>query len=109
MLHCSSSASIRIQAMFLRELGGSPLDRIKTTILTALVIAIICVPTASAQATATTLTVISGNGQMPCPTCAGKAFRTFYPLVVRVTDNNGFDVVPERRYYKRPCWCNCRR
>uniref|UniRef100_Q01Q38 Ig domain protein, group 1 domain protein n=1 Tax=Solibacter usitatus (strain Ellin6076) TaxID=234267 RepID=Q01Q38_SOLUE len=65
------------------------MDRIKTTILTALVIAIICVPTASAQATASTLTVVSGNGQMPCPTCGQKTFRSYYPLAVKVTDANG--------------------
>jgi uncharacterized protein (TIGR03437 family) len=47
------------------------------------------VPAASAQATATALTVISGNGQMPCPTCGQKNFRTYYPLAVRVTDANG--------------------
>src|SRR5260370_7690096 len=75
--------------MFLRELGGSPLDRIKTTIFTALVIAIICAPVASAQATAAALTVISGNGQMPCQTCGQKIFRSYYPLAVKVTDATG--------------------
>lgn len=65
------------------------MDRIKTTILAALVIAIICVPTASAQATAAALTVISGNGQMPCQTCGQKNFRSYYPLAVKVTDANG--------------------
>ena len=42
----------------------------------------------SAQ-TATRLAVIQGNGQMPCPTCGSKNFRTFFPLVVRVLDANG--------------------
>jgi uncharacterized protein (TIGR03437 family) len=33
--------------------------------------------------------VISGNGQMICPTCAQKKFTLFYPMVVKVTDANG--------------------
>ncbi|MCU1236738.1 MAG: Ig domain protein group 1 domain protein, partial [Candidatus Solibacter sp.] len=59
------------------------------TIFAALVIAIICAPTASAQATAAAITIISGNGQMPCPTCDRTNYREFYPLVVKVTDSSG--------------------
>ncbi len=65
------------------------MDRLKTTIFAALVIAILCAPTASAQATAANMTIISGNGQMPCLGCARKNFNFFYPLVVKVTDVNG--------------------
>ena len=46
-------------------------------------------PTASAQATAARVDVVSGNGQMICPICLGKTFTTFYPMVVRVTDASG--------------------
>ena len=35
------------------------------------------------------MTIISGNGQMPCLGCARKNFNFFYPLVVKVTDVNG--------------------
>jgi len=51
--------------------------------------AILFTPAASAQATAATVGVVSGNGQMICATCALKRFTFFYPMVVRVTDANG--------------------
>ena len=65
------------------------MDRLRTTLLTAFVIAILLAPAASAQATAATVAVISGNGQMICVSCAYKTFRYFYPMVVKVTDGSG--------------------
>ena len=65
------------------------MDRLKTTLITAFVIAILFTPAASAQATAAKVEVVSGNGQMICPTCALKRFTFFYPMVVKVTDANG--------------------
>ncbi len=67
------------------------MDRIKATTLAALVILILFAPTASAQqVVAANLAIISGNGQLPCPTCSGnRPFRFFYPLVVKVTDASG--------------------
>lgn len=65
------------------------MDRTKTTIFAALVIAIVCAPTASAQATAANMAIISGNGQMFCLGCVRGNFHYPYPFVVKVTDANG--------------------
>src|ERR1035441_8026027 len=65
------------------------LDRLKTTVITAFVIALLLAPAAFAQATAAKVEVVSGNGQLVCPVCAYKNARFFYPMVVKVTDNNG--------------------
>ena len=65
------------------------MNSIKATIIASFVIAILCAPAASAQATASAISIVSGNGQMPCPNCARKAFTQFYPLVVKVTDASG--------------------
>ena len=65
------------------------MDRLKTTLFTALVIAILVTPAAAAQATAANVAVISGNGQMICTGCSGKIFTYFYPMVVKVTDASG--------------------
>ena len=65
------------------------MDRLKATLLTAFLISILLTPTASAQATAQSVQIISGNGQLICPTCAFKINTFFYPMVVKVTDVNG--------------------
>ncbi|MCX6628565.1 MAG: hypothetical protein NTW28_13140 [Candidatus Solibacter sp.] len=65
------------------------MDRLKTTLITAFVLAILFAPTASAQAVAAKVEVISGNGQMICPSCSFKRFTYFYPMVVKVTDASG--------------------
>ena len=66
------------------------MDRLKTTLITAFVIAILFTPTASAQpSVAAKVEVVSGNGQMICPTCVGSTFTFFYPMVVKVTDASG--------------------
>jgi uncharacterized protein (TIGR03437 family) len=67
------------------------LDRLKTTLLTAFVIAILLLtPAASAQPVAANITVVSGNGQMICPSCGfGHTVAPFYPMVVKVTDVSG--------------------
>jgi adhesin/invasin len=69
------------------------LDRLKTTVITAFVIALICAPaafaqSATAQAAAAKVEVVSGNGQLICTVCATKLARSFYPMVVRVVDAN---------------------
>jgi len=66
------------------------LDRLKITLLTAFVIAILCTPTAFAQPVAAHITVVSGSGQMIKAVCFGiGCFNSFYPMVVKVTDANG--------------------
>jgi uncharacterized protein (TIGR03437 family) len=81
-------ASIRIQpCSYANE--EVVLDRLKTTLLTAFVLAIFVAPTAFAQATAARVNIISGNGQLVCPGCSFGNSRTFYPLVVKVTDASG--------------------
>jgi uncharacterized protein (TIGR03437 family) len=64
------------------------LDKLKTTLLTASVIAILFTSTASAQQAAK-LEIVSGNGQMICPACGNNTFVNFYPLVVKVSDSSG--------------------
>jgi uncharacterized protein (TIGR03437 family) len=64
------------------------LDRLKTTLLTALVIAILFTPIASAQQAAK-LEIVSGNGQMTCPNVPSNTCNTYYPMVVRVSDSSG--------------------
>ena len=64
------------------------MDRLKTTLLTALVIAILLTPTASAQQAAK-LEIVSGNGQMTCPNVANNTCNTYYPMVVKVSDSSG--------------------
>jgi uncharacterized protein (TIGR03437 family) len=47
-------------------------------------------PAASAQPVAANITVVSGNGQMICPSCGfGHTVAPFYPMVVKVTDVSG--------------------
>lgn len=65
------------------------MDRLKATLVTAFLISILLAPTASAQATAQSVQIVSGNGQLICPTCAFKLNTFFYPMVVKVTDVNG--------------------
>jgi uncharacterized protein (TIGR03437 family) len=75
------------------------LDRLKTTVIAAFVIAGLFAPAAFGQtpvgqttpalATAAKVAVVSGNGQLICPACAYKNARSFYPMVVKVTDANG--------------------
>src|ERR1035441_2485691 len=75
------------------------LDRLKTTVIAAFVIAGLFAPAAFAQATvgqttpalatAAKVAVVSGNGQLICPVCAYKRATSFYPMVVQVTDANG--------------------
>jgi uncharacterized protein (TIGR03437 family) len=75
------------------------LDRLKTTVIAAFVIAGLFAPAAFAQATvgqttpalatAAKVAVVSGNGQLICPVCAYKRATSFYPMVVKVTDANG--------------------
>ncbi|MGD0774018.1 MAG: hypothetical protein ABSC05_14470 [Candidatus Solibacter sp.] len=65
------------------------MDRLKITLLTAFVIAILCTPTASAQPVAAAITVVSGNGQMIESGGGYKNFTYFYPMVVKVTDASG--------------------
>jgi uncharacterized protein (TIGR03437 family) len=65
------------------------MDRLKTTLITAFVIAILFAPTVSAQAVAANVAIVSGSGQLICPGCAGLTFTFFYPMVVKVTDVNG--------------------
>ena len=65
------------------------MDRLKATLVTAFLISILLTPSASAQATAQSVQIISGNGQLICPTCAFKVNTFFYPMVVKVTDVSG--------------------
>lgn len=65
------------------------MDRLKATLVTAFLISILLTPAASAQATAQSVQIISGNGQLICPTCAFKVNTFFYPMVVKVTDVSG--------------------
>ncbi len=66
------------------------MDRLKATLLTAFLISILLTPTAFAQATAQSVQIISGNGQLICATCGfGKQDTIFYPMVVKVTDVSG--------------------
>jgi uncharacterized protein (TIGR03437 family) len=76
------------------------LDRLKATLITAFVIAILFTPTASAQATAANVAVISGNGQMICPSCSFKRFTYFYPMVVKVTDASGNPIAGKTVYWQ---------
>ena len=74
------------------------MDRLKNTVVTAFVIALLfaqaaSAQAASAQATAAKVEVVSGNGQLICPVCAYKNARFFYPMVVKVTDANGNPIV----------------
>jgi uncharacterized protein (TIGR03437 family) len=64
------------------------LDRLKATLVTAFLLSILLAPTASAQ-TAQSVQIISGNGQLICPTCAFKINTFYYPMVVKVTDASG--------------------
>jgi uncharacterized protein (TIGR03437 family) len=69
------------------------LDRLKTTVIAAFVIALTCAfvaPAQAAQATAANVQVVSGNGQLICTLCgAYKSAIFFYPMVVKVIDANG--------------------
>ncbi|MEO8595058.1 MAG: Ig-like domain-containing protein [Candidatus Solibacter sp.] len=65
------------------------MDRLKTTVFSAFVLAFLLAPAASAQATAAKLEIVSGNGQMICPNCSFKKFTYFFPMVVKVTDISG--------------------
>src|ERR1017187_384696 len=72
------------------------LDRLKTTVITAFVMAVLFAPAAFAQATAApaqgtaaNVAVVSGNGQLICPVCALKRATSFHPMVVKVTGANG--------------------
>ncbi len=76
------------------------MDRLKITLLTAFVSALLFAPAAfpqavsaqaaSAQALAAKVEVISGNGQLICPACPYKPNVLFFsPMVVKVTDANG--------------------
>ena len=75
------------------------MDRLKSTVISALAMALLLAPSALAQATAAAappvlaaaakVTVVSGNGQLICPACAYKRAQFFYPMVVQVTDANG--------------------
>ena len=63
------------------------MHKLKTTVITAFVIAALFAP--AALATAAKVAVVSGNGQLICTVCTYKTARYFYPMVVRVTDVNG--------------------
>ena len=65
------------------------MDRLKITLLTAFVIAILCTPTAFAQPVAANISVVSGNGQLISTGTGFKSFTFFYPMVVKVTDASG--------------------
>ena len=75
------------------------MDRLKTTVISASVIALLLAPAASAQAiapqaapplaTAAKVEVVSGNGQLICTTCISTRNTFFYPMVVKVSDANG--------------------
>ncbi len=64
------------------------MDRPKTTLFSAFVIATLLAPAAFAQATAAHITVVSGNGQM-FTSAPYKTVPFFYPMVVKVTDASG--------------------
>jgi uncharacterized protein (TIGR03437 family) len=66
------------------------LHRLKTTLFLAFLIAILYTPTASAQATAAKISVVSGNGQIfTTDPFAKPGLNVFHPMVVKVTDVNG--------------------
>ena len=75
------------------------MDRLKTTVISAFVMALLLVPAVYAQApaaqappalaTAAKVEVVSGNGQLICPVCPSKRFTFFYPMVIKVSDANG--------------------
>jgi uncharacterized protein (TIGR03437 family) len=77
------------------------LDRLKTTVFTAFVIAILLTPTASAQAVAANISVVSGNGQMISSGNAFKGFTFFYPMVVKVTDASGNPIGGKTVYWNQ--------
>ena len=78
------------------------MDRLKTTLLTASVIAkLLLTPAASAQPVAANITVVSGNGQLICPLCGfGRIDAPFYPMVVKVTDANGKPIANKTVYWQ---------
>ena len=69
------------------------MDRLRTTLVTAFVIALVFAPAASGQATAAKVEVVSGNGQLVCPICPlNPSVLTFHPMVVKVSDANGHPI-----------------
>ena len=65
------------------------MDRLKTTVYSAFVLAFLMAPAAFGQAAAAKIEVVSGNGQLICPNCSGKIFTYFFPMVVKVMDASG--------------------
>src|SRR3954447_25459634 len=87
MLNLNFPASIRIQpCSYANE--EVVLDRLKSTLITTFLIALVFAASASAQPTAAKLEVVSGNGQL-FTSAAYKNYPFLYPMVVRVLDANG--------------------
>ena len=65
------------------------LDRLRIPVFAALIIGLLGVHTAGAQ-TATTITVVSGNGQVTCPLCVSPQRNPrIQPYIVKVADASG--------------------
>ena len=72
--------------MFIQLNEEVVLDRLRFTVFTAFLMAFLCVPRVSAQ-TAQTITILSGNGQIECPSCINSPKLPFFlPMVIKVTD-----------------------
>ena len=65
------------------------MDRLRFTLFAALIIGLLSVHTAGAQ-TATTISVVSGNGQVSCVSCVSPQRNPrIQPYIVKVTDASG--------------------
>ena len=65
------------------------MDRLRLVIFVALLVGVIgSLPAAYGQ-TASNMTILSGNGQISCPTCNVGVLQFFLPMVVKVTDASG--------------------
>jgi hypothetical protein len=68
------------------------LDRLRTSVIAAFALALVCAAPAMAQ-TAAQVQIVAGNGQVTCTGCfAGTGqipFQFFFPMVIRVVDSSG--------------------
>lgn len=67
------------------------MDRLRYTLFAVLLVGMVCAPVASSQ-TAQSITILSGNGQIQCPTCVNSHLPFFLPMVVKVTGAGGLPI-----------------